>query len=48
VSSAIYSFIQIDSHSHVVSTTLMNFTFRLLLIVASYLMLAYISSHTHD
>lgn len=41
---AAYSFIDIDSRSHSVSDTLMNFVFRLLIIGAIYSLLAYLAS----
>jgi hypothetical protein len=40
---AIYSFIEIDSRSHSVSDTLINFVFRLLIIWAVYSLIAYLS-----
>jgi hypothetical protein len=43
---AVYSFIDIDSRSHSVSDTLMNFVFRLLIIVAVYSLIAYFTSRT--
>jgi hypothetical protein len=43
---AVYSFIDIDSRSHSVSDTLMNFVFRLLIIVAVYSFIAYLTSRT--
>ena len=42
---AVYSFIDIDSRSHSVSDTLMNFVFRLLIIGAVYSLIAYATSH---
>lgn len=41
---AVYSFIDIDSRSHSVSDTLMNFVFRLLIITAIYSFIAYLTS----
>lgn len=41
---AIYSFIEIDSKSHSVSDTLMNFAFRFLIIFAVYTFIGYLSS----
>jgi hypothetical protein len=41
---AVYSFIDIDSRSHSVSDTLMNFVFRLLIIFAVYTLIAYMTS----
>jgi hypothetical protein len=41
---AIYSFIDIDSRSHSVSDTLMNFVFMLLIIGAVYSLIAYATS----
>jgi hypothetical protein len=38
---AIYSFIDVDSHSHSVSDTLINFVFNLLLIGLAYTILAF-------
>jgi hypothetical protein len=38
---AIYTFIDIDSHSHSVSDTLINFVFNLLLIGVVYSVIAY-------
>jgi hypothetical protein len=43
---AVYSFIDIDSRSHSVSDTLMNFVFRLLIILAVYSIIAYFTSRT--
>lgn len=40
----VYSFIAIDSHSHSVSDTLMNFTFRLFLIAVVYFSLGLLTS----
>lgn len=41
---SIYSFIQIDSRSHSVSDTLINFVFTLLIIIAMYSLIAYLTS----
>jgi hypothetical protein len=41
---AIYSFIDIDSRSHSVSDTMINFVFMLLLIGAVYSLAAYLTS----
>jgi len=41
---AVYSFIDIDSRSHSVSDTLMNFVFNLLIIIAVYSLIAYFTS----
>ena len=38
---AVYAFIDIDSHSHSVSDTLINFVFNLLLIGLTYTLIAY-------
>jgi hypothetical protein len=43
---AVYSFLDIDSRSHSVSDTLMNFVFRLLIICAVYSLIAYLTSRT--
>jgi hypothetical protein len=43
---AVYSFIQIDSKSHSVSDTLINFVFRALFICAVYSLIAYITSRS--
>ena len=40
---AVYTFIDIDHHSHSVSDTLINFVFSLLIIGAIYSLIAYIS-----
>jgi membrane protein DedA with SNARE-associated domain len=45
---SVYSFISIDSRSHSVSDTLMNFVFRLLIIVAVYSLIACITSRPSD
>ncbi len=36
----VYSFLEIDGRSHSVSDTLINFTFRLLLVIAVYSLIA--------
>jgi len=41
---SIYSFIKIDSRSHSVSDTLINFVFKLLIIIAIYSLIAYLTS----
>ena len=41
---SIYSFIKIDSRSHSVSDTLINFVFRLLIIIAIYSLIAFLTS----
>jgi hypothetical protein len=41
---AVYSFIDIDSRSHSVSDTLMNFVFRLVIIGAIYTLVAFLTS----
>jgi len=45
---AIYSFIDIDSRSHSVSDTLMNFVFMLLIIGAVYSLIAYATSRVRN
>jgi hypothetical protein len=40
---AVYTFIDIDSRSHSVSDTLMNFVFHLLIIFAVYSLIAYLT-----
>lgn len=45
---AVYSFIDIDSRSHSVSDTLMNFVFRLFLIAVVYLLIGYLTSRPKD
>lgn len=45
---AVYSFIDIDSKSHSVSDTLINFVFRLLIIVAVYSLIAYFTIRTKN
>jgi hypothetical protein len=45
---SIYSFIEIDSRSHSVSDTLINFVFRLLIIIAVYSLIAYITSRNPE
>lgn len=42
---AVYAFIDIDSRSHSVSDTLMNFVFKLVIIGAVYTLIAFLSSH---
>jgi ABC-type maltose transport system permease subunit len=41
---SIYSFMEIDSRSHSVSDTLINFVFKLLIIIAVYSLIAYLTS----
>lgn len=41
---AVYSFLDIDSRSHSVSDTMMNFVFMLLIIGAVYTLIAYLTS----
>ncbi len=41
---SIYTFIEIDSRSHSVSDTLINFIFKLLIIIAIYSLIAYLTS----
>jgi hypothetical protein len=43
---SVYSFIDIDSRSHSVSDTLINFVLLLLIIVAVYSLIAYFTSRT--
>jgi membrane protein DedA with SNARE-associated domain len=43
---SIYSFIKIDSRSHSVSDTLINFVFKLLIIIAVYSLIAYLTSRS--
>ena len=43
---AVYEFLDIDSRSHSVSDTLMNFAFRLLIIFSTYTLIAYLTSRT--
>lgn len=45
---AVYSFIEIDSRSHSVSDTLMNFFFRLAIIYAVYAVIALMTSRKAD
>jgi membrane protein DedA with SNARE-associated domain len=45
---SIYTFIDIDSRSHSVSDTLMNFVFRLLIIIAVYSLIAYLTSRSSE
>lgn len=44
---AIYSFVEIDRRSHSVSDTLMNFVFRLVIIVAAYTLIGFLTSRNH-
>jgi ABC-type maltose transport system permease subunit len=41
---SVYSFIEIDGRSHSISDTLINFIFKLLIIIAIYSMIAYLTS----
>jgi hypothetical protein len=41
---SVYAFIDIDSRSHSVSDTLINFVFRLLIVFAFYSLIAYLTS----
>jgi len=41
---SVWNFIRIDSHSHSVSDTLMNWVFNLFLILAGYSMIAHFTS----
>ena len=43
IAAAVYEFIDVDSRSHSVSDTLMNFVFRLLIIGAVYSLAAYLT-----
>jgi hypothetical protein len=45
---AVYSFIDIDSRSHSVSDTLINFVFKLLIIGAVYSLIAYLTSRSPE
>ncbi len=42
----VYSFIDIDSRSHSVSDTLINFVFRIVIIYALYSLIGYLTSKT--
>lgn len=44
---AVYTFIDIDSRSHSVSDTLINFVFNLIIIGAVYSLIAYLTSRTN-
>jgi hypothetical protein len=46
VAYTVYTFIDIDSRSHSVSDTLINFVFRLLIIIAVYSLVAYLTSRS--
>ena len=46
ISVSVYEFIDIDSRSHSVSDTLINFVFRLLIVFAFYSLIAYLTSRT--
>jgi putative effector of murein hydrolase LrgA (UPF0299 family) len=41
---SVYTFIEIDSRSHSVSDTLINFVFRVLIIIAVYSLIAFMTS----
>jgi len=43
---AVYTFLDIDSRSHSVSDTLMNFALNLILIVAVYALIAFLTSRS--
>jgi hypothetical protein len=43
---SVYSFIEIDSKSHSVSDTLMNFALRIIIIFAGYTFIAFLASRT--
>ena len=45
---AVYVFIDIDSRSHSVSDTLINFVFNLLIIAAGYSLIGYLASRTSN
>lgn len=44
---AVWSFISIDSRSHSVSDTLINFVFRLLIIFAVYTLIGYLTGRSN-
>ena len=46
ISFSVYTFIDIDSHSHSVSDTLINFVFILLIIGGIYTLIAYLANRT--
>lgn len=46
IACSVYVFLQVDSKSHSVSDTLINFVFDLLIIGAFYSLLAYMTSRT--
>jgi uncharacterized membrane protein HdeD (DUF308 family) len=46
VAYAVYTFIDIDSRSHSVSDTLINFVFSLLIIIAVYSLIGYLTSRS--
>jgi hypothetical protein len=46
VAYSVYTFIDIDSRSHSASDTLINFVFRLLIIIAVYSLIAYLTSRS--
>ena len=43
---AVYAFFDIDSRSHSASDTLINFVFRLILIIVLYTLIAFLASRT--
>jgi hypothetical protein len=45
---AVYVFLDIDSQSHSVSDTLINFAFKLLIIGAVYILIAFVTSREGD
>lgn len=45
---AVYTFIDIDSRSHSVSDTLINFIFNLLIIGAVYTLIAFLTSRSQN
>jgi hypothetical protein len=45
---SVYSFISIDRRSHSVSDTLINFVFRLLIVLAVYSLIAWVTSRATD
>ena len=45
---SVYTFIDIDSRSHSASDTLINFVFRLLIIIAVYSLIAYLTSRSSE
>jgi hypothetical protein len=45
---AIYVFIDIDSRSHSVSDTMINFVFSFVVIAAAYTLIGYLASHSRQ